>query len=134
MSTSITLLSDAVGVTITAPPVGGIEIPLNVSRRLTEIRAGMTLKSYFLESLGNSLIGCRIELSRDLFTPTFGTLIADYFSRGVADGLNVSPGKTFTEADEAVFNNVDQVFLIRAMIIGNGVLSPIVRSVVLDIG
>ncbi|MBK9295072.1 MAG: hypothetical protein IPM57_11650 [Oligoflexia bacterium] len=116
-----TLFSDTTGVTMTNAPAIGSEITNNMSRAYVDLATFSQVRGQFSNSLATTLVFCRLEYSLDDGT-NWDTLVSDFASNGVANGHAYSD---WAEIPSAAKANV----LVRAVIVGNGVLDPIIRHV-----
>jgi hypothetical protein len=119
-----TLFSDAVGITMTNAAAAGTEPSGNISRASIDLTSYSMIRAQFASSLNSALIFCRIEYSLNS-GGAWSTLISNFAAAAVVDAHNVSSWATIPTAAKA---NV----LLRAVIVGNGVLDPVIRYVRLE--
>ena len=119
--TVLTLFSDAVGVTMTNAAVAGTELTGNISRTYLDLSTYSMVRGQFASSLTSTLVNCRIEYSLDNGT-SWSTLIPNFAASIVANAHNNSP---WTNIPSSAKTGV----LLRALIVGNGVLDPVIKYV-----
>ncbi len=122
------LLRDAVGVTMTnAASNGGTEIINLVSRSQIDFTGMTNVRAQFAHSLDSATIKLRIDFSTSSCATFNATPLVSAF--GAAVGVNNIQTSSFAAIPTAAKTDV----CVRAVIIGNGVLDPIVRYITLDV-
>lgn len=116
-----TLFSDGTGVTMTNAAVAGTEITNYVSRAYIDLSSYTMVRAQFASSLTSALINCRIEYSLNNGS-TWSTLIPNFAASTTANANNNSSWV-------AIPSDANSGILVRAMIVGNGSLDPIIRYV-----
>lgn len=122
---SVRMLMDATGVTMTNAAAVGTEITNNNSRIYVDLTDFEQARGQFVSSLTSTVVNCRIEYSLNDGTD-WVTLVPNWAASAVANTITKSAFATIpTEARTDV--------LLRALIVGDGVLDPIVRYISLDL-
>ena len=120
-----TLFQDATGVTMTNAAAAGTEISSNVSRAYVDLTGYTEARGQFSSSLTSALVNCRVEFSLDNGT-SWSVLIANFAATTVANSNSKgSWGDIPSNAQTGV--------LLRAVILGNGVLDPVIRYVRVEV-
>jgi hypothetical protein len=119
------LFSDSVGITMTNAAAVGTEISTNLSRSYVDFTAYPQVRAQFASSLGTAAVLCRIEYSTNDGT-SWSTLVSDFASSTTVNGSTKSSWATVPTAARGDV-------LVRAMIVGDGVLDPVIRYVSLDV-
>ena len=117
----IPLVADATGVTMTNAAVAGTEFPNNVSRVQVDLAAYSSIRAHFASSLTSSVIGLRIEYSLNSGS-TWTTLVPQFQAGSTANQNNTS---AWTSLSASAQTDV----LLRALVVGDGVLDPVIRYV-----
>ena len=117
----VTLFSDATGATMTNCAAIGTEIPNVVSRMTVDFTGASMVRAQFASSLTSALIFVRIEYSTDGGS-TWSDLVDDFAAGTVANQMNVSAWTSIAGIAQASV-------IVRAVIVGNGVLDPVIRFV-----
>ncbi len=121
------LLRDAVGVTMTNAAAVGTEITNLVSRREINLMGMTNVRAQFAHSLNSAIIKLRIDFSTDNCATWNATPLVAAF--GAAVGANNNQTSAFAAIPPVAITNI----CVRAVIIGDGVLDPIVRHVDIDV-
>jgi hypothetical protein len=116
-----TIFQDATGVTMTNAAAAGTEITSLASRTYIDLSSFSQIRAQFTSSLTSSLVGCRVEYSLDDGT-SWSVLVPNFAASTVASANTLS---TWGDIPEWAKTTV----LLRGMIVGNGVLDPIVRYI-----
>lgn len=123
---SYSLLRDAAGVTLTSPPSAGLEVTNLVTRRMIDLTGMTNIRAQFSHSLNSGAIKLRIDFSlNNCATWSITPLISAFGAGGMANNLQIS-------AFSIIPSTAQTDVCIRAVIIGNGSLSPTVRYIDLD--
>ncbi len=122
---SVRIFTDAAGVTMTAAPIGGNELTNNVSRLYVDLTDFQTVRGQFVSSLTSAVINCRIEYSLD-DGGIWATLVPNF---AASTSANITAKSAYIEIPSEARTDV----LIRALIVGNGALNPIIRYVGIDL-
>lgn len=122
---AVTLLSDAMGAPIT-PIAMGSEPQGLVSRRAIDLTGATMVRAQFASSLAGPAIKCRVEFSADDgATWDAAPLVADFPAGASADQNSKSAWAALPAAAAAEV-------LVRAVILGDGLLSPTIRYIEVD--
>lgn len=122
---SYSLLRDAVGVTMTNAASGGTEITNLVSRSQIDFTGMTNVRAQFAHSLNSATIKLRIDFSTSSCAAFNAMPLVSAFGAAVgADNIQTSSFAVIPTAAKADV-------CVRAVIIGNGVLDPIVRYITL---
>ncbi len=121
------LLRDAVGVTMTNAASGGTEITNLVSRRQIDFSGKTNARAQFAHSLNSATVKLRIDFSTSSCSAFNATPLVSAF--GAAVGANNIQNSSFAAIPAEAKTDV----CVRAVIIGNGALDPIVRYITLDV-
>lgn len=121
------LLRNAVGVTMTNAAAGGTEITNLVSRRTVDLTGRTNARGQFAHSLNSATVKLRLDFSTDNCATWNATPLVAAF--GAAVGANNNQTSAFAAIPSAAKTSV----CVRAVIIGNGTLDPIVTYVDMDV-
>lgn len=120
-----TVFQDATGVTMTNAAVAGTEITSNVSRAYADLTGFAEARAQFSSSLTSATINCRIEFSIDN-GGSWSVLVPNFAASTTANANSKSAWVTIP-------SNAATEVLLRAMIVGNGVLDPVIRYVRVEV-
>lgn len=121
------LLRDAVGVTMTNAAAAGTEITNLVSRRTVDLTGRTNARGQFAHSLNSATVKLRLDFSTDNCGTWNATPLVASF--GAAVGANNNQTSAFAAIPAAAKTSV----CVRAVIIGDGVLDPVVTHVDMDV-
>jgi hypothetical protein len=122
---SYRIFNDAAGVTMTNAAAAGAEIPSSASRAYVDLTNFYYVRAQFTSSLGSTTINCRIEYSLNSGA-SWNTLVPNFAASASAFDANKS--------DFAVIpSDARGDVLVRALIVGNGVLDPVIGYVGIDL-
>ncbi len=122
---NVRMFGDNTGVTMTAAPVGGTELTNNVSRMYLDMTDFQQVRGQFVSTLTSTVINCRIEYSLDDGS-NWLTLVPNF---AASSSANITAKSPYNEIPADARTDV----LVRALIVGNGALNPIIRYVGLDL-
>lgn len=120
-----TIFQDATGVTMTNAAVAGTEISSNASRAYVNLTGFTEARGQFSSSLTSAVVQCRIEFSLDN-GGSWSVLVPSFAASTTA---NAASGGTWAD----IPNNGATDVLLRAVIVGNGVLDPVIRYVRVEV-
>ena len=120
-----TLVFSATGISAGAVPTYGNELPNRISRRVLDVTGKSAIRVQWAHDL-TEIIQLKVEFLKDNTTDNWMTLIPAF-------GTAVLPFQNQTSEWYAIPINEDHLnFLVRAVIIGNGILTPKVTYIELD--
>ena len=119
----VTLLADAVGPTVTDASILGSEPALNCTRRKVVLTSATDYRAQFSASTNSAAVKLRLQYSTDQLI--WNNLGSDLAAAATANALNVGGWEQVPAGAKA------DVFL-RALIVGDGVLDPIVRFIAME--
>ncbi len=119
------IFQDATGVTMTNAAALGTEITSNVSRAYVDLTGYSEARGQFTSSLTSAVVNCRVEFSLDNGT-SWSVLIPNFAASTVA---NSNSRGVWGE----IPSNAQSSVLLRAVIVGNGVLDPVIRYVRVEV-
>lgn len=117
----ITLFSDATGVTMTNAAVAGTEPANNISRTVVSLPLATQVRAHFASSLTSATVRLRIEYSLNSGS-NWLPLVPEFAASTSANANSLSPWSNIpTDARTTV--------LLRALVLGDGVLDPVIRYI-----
>ena len=118
---SLTLFSDATGITMTNATALGTEPANNVSRAAVSLPQASQVRAHFASSLTWTTIRLRIEYSLNAGT-SWTTLVPEFAASSSANANSTSDWSNIPEEAKTTV-------LLRALILGDGVLDPVIRYI-----
>ncbi len=117
----MSLFSDAAGITMTNAAAAGTELAGNVSRAHIDFSAFTMVRAHFASSLTSATVACRIEYSTNNGS-SWATLISNF---AASTSANANNNSSWTSIPTGARGEI----LLRALIVGDGALDPIIKYV-----